>query len=88
MTRALLALALVAMTGCTFVGGVAGGTFASRQGHREENERARNGAPEGSESIMPGVLGGAAIGMLLDAVAITFLLDQARDANVTPLLTR
>ena len=88
MTRALLIAAIVVAPACTFVGGVAGGSIASRRNHHEELERARNGTPEASTSIMPGVLTGAGIGMLLDAVAIGFLIDQGRDAAWEPAITR
>lgn len=81
-------MVLVALlAGCTFVGGVAGGSIASRRNHHEELERARSGEPEVSTSILPGVLTGAGIGMFLDAVAIGFLLDQGRTEPL-PAITR
>lgn len=69
MTRALLAVVVAgSLSGCTFAGGITGGTVASR---RHERER-----PTGSTSIMPGVVTGAAIGMFLDALAIGFLIRR------------
>ena len=81
MTRALLIVLLAAAPGCTFVFGAAGAGIASHKNHQDELARARRGEPAGSSSIMPGVLAGAGIGMLVDALVIGFVLAEIRDAE-------
>ena len=74
-TLAVPAIVLALVPGCTFVFGAAGGGIAK---HRSEQSPARGGGSEGSPSLMPAVLAGAGVGMIVDALAIGFLIRAQR----------
>ena len=52
----------------------AGATLADHA-PQSELRRARAGEPEGSSSIMPGVLTGAGVGLIVDAVLVSMLIS-------------
>lgn len=73
----LLPLGLLFAPGCTLIGAAAGGGLAAHSNHQDEVRRLREGEPdpESEPSIMPGVLTGAGIGFIVDAVLVSMAIS-------------
>lgn len=77
----VLPLALLAAPGCTFVGAAVGGGVASSSNHRQEMAQLRRGEPVEEHSILPGVVVGAGVGLIVDALLVSMAVSALDDAR-------
>ncbi len=82
--RSIALVALVALAfapGCTLIGAAAGGGLAAHSNHEAELKRARAGDPEGESSILPGVVVGAGLGLIVDALVVSAIASSIGDST-------
>ena len=82
----LLPVALLVAQGCTFIGAAVGGGVAGSSNHNQEMAQLRRGEPVEDHSIMPGVVVGAGVGLLVDAIVVGMVISAANDVELPSLV--
>lgn len=75
----VLPLALAFAPGCTLLGAAGGGALASSSHHQDDLARVRRGEPVEEHSIIPGVVVGAGVGLIVDALVVSAVLSSFDD---------